>query len=96
MTARTVEALASRQVNFTVETLPWPGRWGAILAHLRQFHGASTPSGPVVSPRHLTSWHRFQHSEWEDAWIAAGTPTVTPHQHLGRLGRLRQWWEFRS
>jgi hypothetical protein len=94
MTLQTVDALAHKQVNFTVETLPWPHTWGATYRHLLSHHGEQTPRGPVLAPRHLHRWHLASH-EMDDAWLAEGEPTTHPHLHASLAGRIRLWWEFR-
>ena len=90
-----VEALAHREVGFTVAILPPVRRWGPLLKHLQAMHRASTPNGDrnqVVNPSRLADWHAQCHLD-EDGWIVLGSPPATPHRHLGLLGRLRVRYE---
>jgi hypothetical protein len=94
---QTVEATSSRQVGYTVALLPWPRRWGKVLAHLASKHPETTPTGDrnaVVNPGQLVEWHREMHLS-DDVWLVRGSPTLHPHRHAGTLARWRERYEWR-
>jgi hypothetical protein len=98
VTARTVDAVGSREVGYQVALLPWPKRWRKVLDHMATHHVETCPSGDrnqVANPKALDGFHRVLHDS-SDAWILRGRPDLHAHRHLGRLARIREWWEWRS
>ncbi len=92
-----VEAVSNRE-RFTVVILPPVRRWRKVLDHLASAHPedvATTDPNAVVRPELLSHWHDGLHQDHYDRWMVEGTSPRFPHKHLGRLGRLANWWQWR-